>query len=120
MSQTSREDKFTSTDFKAEMLQLDGYHRISYSEQNGAQVVLDINGSDVSMKRHDSGLTHGLFSLDHKSSLSVHSDHGVLVFDVKTLELKYDGNTLYINYQLLHNGEVIDVHVFELSWKLEG
>lgn len=106
-------------DSAADLLQLGDYHRFSYSELGGAQVVLDINGSDVSLKRHDSGLTHGLFSLEGESSLYVHSEHGVLVFGVNTLALSFDGSTLYINYQLLHNGEVIDVHVFELSWKLE-
>lgn len=95
------------------------YSRISYTEQGGARVVLDINGHDVSMKRHDSGLTHGLFSMENESKLQVHSEHGVLEFGVNTLALNYDGDTLYINYQLLHNGDVIDVHIFELSWKLE-
>ena len=106
-------------DRNADLMQMGDYTRISYSEDNGARVVLDINGGDVSMKRHSEGLTHATFSMEGTSSLSVHSEHGILEFGVITVASDFNGDTLYINYQLLQGGETIDTHVFELSWKLE-
>ena len=100
-------------------MQVGDYTRISYTEDNGARVVLDINGGEVSMKRHSEGLTHATFSMEGASSLNVHSEHGVLEFGVITVALDFNVDTLYINYQLLHGDETIDTHVFELSWKLE-
>lgn len=100
-------------------MDMGSYTRFSYTEENGAFVVLDINGDEVSMKRHDSGLTHGTFHRDRETSLQVHSEHGVLNFGVITQSLNFEGESLYIRYQLVHNGETIDTHDFKLSWKLE-
>lgn len=119
MNQTSSEDSFRSIDQKAEFVQVGEYVRISYIEDSGASVVLDINGGEVSMKRLGSGRTQAIFNVDGPSSLSVHNEHGVLKFEVNVLDLKFDEKALYINYQLLHMNQVVDKHVFELSWKLE-
>lgn len=118
MTQKSQDGIINTVDQHGERLDIGLNQRYSYMESSGAHVLLDITEHEVSLRRRDTGLTQALFSLEEGSHLSVHSEHGVVKFDIKVHHLNINNESVSIHYDLLHLGDVVGQHEFKLDWKV--
>lgn len=116
--QKSQDGTTKTVDQHAERLAMGATYRYSYMEKSGAHVLLDITGNQVALRRRDQGLTQAVFDLDNTTEMSVHSEHGIVKFDIEVLRLDIEETSLSIEYNMLHQGEILGQHKFNMNWKV--
>ncbi|CAM3695528.1 DUF1934 domain-containing protein [Erysipelothrix urinaevulpis] len=103
-------------DHEAVVVSGDSYHRVIYKEKDGVDVVLDISPNEVSLKRYGEWLTHGLFSSNNKSYLSVNNELGTLNIDIALMDLKYDKQSLLLKYNIEDEEGIVSEHEYICRW----
>ncbi|WP_240915966.1 DUF1934 domain-containing protein [Erysipelothrix sp. HDW6C] len=119
ITQNSRDNRSKVVDNAATMDDYGSYRRMTYAEENGAIVVIDILSDEISLKRQDTWLTQGLFHRFDKTEMLVSNEHGTVIFDVNVEEMQIEENLLYIRYHLSQGNERIDTLEFECRWEPE-
>ncbi len=118
VTQKSQDGSIKTVDKHGERLEMGNALRYSYMEESGAHVLLDISDSVVSLRRRDQGLTLAVFDKNNTTEMSVHSEHGVVKFNIKVLRLDMSDHQVLIQYDLYHLNEVVGQHVFNMDWKV--
>lgn len=118
VTQKSHDDLITTQDQHGERLQMGNAVRYSYMESSGAHVLLDISDSVVSLRRRDTGLTQAVFDMNENTEMSVHSEHGIIIFDIRVHHMNIEEESVSIQYDLMHLDEMVGQHEFKLDWKV--
>ena len=118
VTQKSQDGSIKTVDKHGERLEMGNALRYSYMEESGAHVLLDISDSVVSLRRRDQGLTLAVFDKNNTTEMSVHSEHGIVKFDIEVLRLDIEETSVSIEYNMLHQGEILGQHKFNMNWKV--
>jgi hypothetical protein len=112
---TSKDEVIRHVDKQATFIDLGGIYRITYKEESGALMVLDISDSWVQFKREDTWTTHAIFHKHEPSKLYIVSEEGELRFDIEVSSIQRSTQGVVVDYVLLQ-ADVEDRHRYECEW----
>ncbi len=112
---TSKDEVIRHVDKQATFIDLGGIYRITYKEESGALMVLDISDSWVQFKREDTWTTHAIFHQHEPSKLYIVSEEGELRFDIEVSSIQRSTQGVVVDYVLLQ-ADVEDRHRYECEW----
>ncbi|HHX52342.1 MAG TPA: DUF1934 family protein [Erysipelothrix sp.] len=87
-------------------------------ESKNIKCEFEKNGMYLLRKTHES-TTEGLFNLLSRTRMSVETEYGQTLFDVKTLKYEYNDSDIDLKYELYSNSQLVDTFHFHFLLKRE-
>ena len=87
-------------------------------ESKNIKCEFEKNGMYLLRKTHES-TTEGLFNLLSRTRMSVETEYGQTLFDVKTLKYEYNDSDIDLKYELYSNSQLVDTFQFHFLLKRE-